>query len=161
MCAIVDVNSSGEIVASTPLPGARAFKEWMAMGNCCLAIGGRKYKRELGRGFSDPDRAKTTTISEWVRAIDQAGRRRTFDDDEIDALADKLRAQRRCQSDDEHIVALAMVSGARLLYSKDKRLHGDFTDPGILNNPNGKVCPRNLTFGKTKEWLDQNEHLCI
>lgn len=161
MCAIVDANSSGEIVASVPLAGAQAFKEWMATGTCCLAVGGRKYKRELGRGFSDPERAKTTTISEWVRAIAQAGRRKTFDDDKIDTLADELRAKRRCRSDDEHILALAIVSGARILYSKDIALHRDFTNPELLNDPPGKVCPRNQTLGKTKEWLDRNKRLCI
>ena len=44
-----------------------------------------------------------------------------------------LKADGSCVSDDEHIIALAKVSGARLLYSKDGDLHSDFTNPRLLS----------------------------
>ena len=44
-----------------------------------------------------------------------------------------------CRSNDQHIIALAHVGGARLLYSNDGDLHDDFDDKGLIDNPRGKV----------------------
>ena len=44
-----------------------------------------------------------------------------------------------CRSDDEHVLALAVVSGARLLYTNDTALIADFKNREIIANPRGKV----------------------
>lgn len=160
MCAIVDANSSGEIVATNPTPAARAFKEFMVDGPCCLVVGGTKLRGELGRGFSTPDRAKQTTITEWVSQIQQAGRLKSENDAIVDARCAEIKQSRKCRSDDPHIIALADISGARLLYSKDNALRQDFSNPHLINNPRGKTCPINLTLAKTQNWLRRNKDLC-
>ena len=160
MCAIVDADSSGEIAAATASPAAQAFKEWIAGGRCCLVVGGTQLRKELGRGFSEPDNAKPTTVTEWVSQIAQAGRLVNHDDDEVDARAVQLRQLGRCASEDFHILALAQVSGARMLYSKDRKLHVDFTNPDLLDDPLGKVYPRSLTLARSKAWLARNRELC-
>ena len=43
------------------------------------------------------------------------------------------------RSDDPHVIALALVSGARLLVSADVDLVADFKDRAIVNAPRGKV----------------------
>lgn len=43
------------------------------------------------------------------------------------------------KSDDEHILALARVSGARILASSDKDLKTDFKDKLLINKPRGKI----------------------
>ena len=60
-------------------------------------------------------------------------------DTEVDDLATKLRQQGICKSNDPHVLALALVSGARLLYSNDPDLIEDFKNPEIISNPRGKV----------------------
>lgn len=160
MCAIVDANSTGEVVADNSVPAARAFKEFIVDGPCCLVVGGTKLRGELGRGFSTPDRAKQTTITEWVVQIQQAGHLRYEDDAIVDARCAEIRRSRICRSDDPHIIALAQISGARLLYSKDLALRADFRNTDILNQPRGKIVPTNGTFAETKSWLQVNRHLC-
>lgn len=161
MCSIVDANSTGEIVALEPIPAARAFKEFMIAGPCCLVVGGTQLRRELGRSFSTPEHAKPTTITEWVVQIQQAGRLRSMNDITVDARADEIEKLGRCRSDDYHIIALAEISGARMLYSKDDALRQDFGDTDLLADPRGKTCPRNQSLSKTKAWLNQNKNLCV
>lgn len=43
-------------------------------------------------------------------------------------------------SNDAHVLALARVSGARLLVSDDDALQDDFKDRRFLQDPRGKVC---------------------
>ncbi len=39
----------------------------------------------------------------------------------------------RLRSNDAHILALAKLSGARILYSRDRKLHQDFKNPAIID----------------------------
>ncbi len=160
MCAIVDADSSGEIAAAAASPAVRAFKEAFASGQCCLVVGGSRLRRELGRGFTEPDRAKPTTVTEWISQVARAGKLIDCDDDEVDNRAEDIRRAGLCVSKDFHIIALAQIAGARMLYSKDRELHQDFTNPELLNEPRGKVYPRDLSLAKSKDWLLRNRKLC-
>ena len=42
-------------------------------------------------------------------------------------------------SNDQHVILLAVAGDARLLYSNDKDLHADFRSPSIIDNPRGRV----------------------
>ena len=57
----------------------------------------------------------------------------------VNARTEKLRQRDMCRSNDEHVLALALVSGARLLYTNDAALIADFKDREIVVNPRGKV----------------------
>lgn len=49
-------------------------------------------------------------------------------------------ANNLCQSDDQHIIALAKAEPrARVLVSDDRTLHQDFKNRSLVNNPHGKV----------------------
>ena len=50
----------------------------------------------------------------------------------MDAEEGKLVAADACKSDDQHVVALASVSGCRVVYSHDGALHGDLTNTSLL-----------------------------
>lgn len=50
-----------------------------------------------------------------------------------------LRGRSDLRSDDPHVLALARVSGARLLYTGDTDLIADFKDKKIIDSPRGKV----------------------
>ena len=49
-------------------------------------------------------------------------------------------ANKRCKSNDPHVIALAQLSGSRVLYSEDSELRDDFRDPTLLE-PRGMLLP--------------------
>ena len=57
--------------------------------------------------------------------------------EQINDRENHLREEKACKSNDPHIIALAQVSGARLLYSNDKNLRDDFKDTKLVNG--GKI----------------------
>ena len=57
----------------------------------------------------------------------------------VEARTEELRRRDVCRSDDEHVVALALVSGARLLYTNDAALIDDFKNREVVAAPRGKV----------------------
>ncbi len=60
----------------------------------------------------------------------------------VDAKEKELKKARLCKSNDGHIIALAIVSGARTLCSNNKRkkhLFADFTNKALIDDPRGGV----------------------
>ncbi len=64
---------------------------------------------------------------------------RTIDEAEVMTRASELQAEGQCSSNDQHVIALAQVSGARLLYSNDAQLQEDFKNSRLVDSPRGKV----------------------
>ena len=60
----------------------------------------------------------------------RAGRIKIVSPDIVQKKEDELRG--KIKSNDEHIVALAMVTGAKLLLSKDTDLINDFENPALV-----------------------------
>lgn len=141
MCAIIDANVISEVFRSESLgeKGARPqagkqFFDWLYLKPERLVIGGSKLRKELN----------SESFLIWMQEADRSGngKPREYDDKEVDKKAKELRDQKACKSDDEHIIALAQISKARLLYSKDKTLHKDFKNSTLLDDPMGKIFPR-------------------
>ena len=64
----------------------------------------------------------------------------------------KLPKKMKPKSNDLHVIALARISGARLLYSDDKKLRKDFKNKHLVNSPRGKVYSKE----DHQHLLDQN-----
>ena len=132
MCAILDANVAAQVFgadgADRPAAG-RAFFHWLNSGRGHLAIGGR-LRRELDR---------IREFQQWRREAVLAGRITLLSDEAVDRTAFRLQQEQTCRSDDEHVVAVAQLSGARLLYSNDTDLQDDFTDKALIDQPRGKV----------------------
>lgn len=131
MCIIVDNN-----VVARVLNGANdsdfcdLFRSLFGSRNPCVTlVFGGTLKREY---------MKNTNVVRALAALDRAGRARKVPDSIVDAEADAVDAGGRCVSDDPHIIALARVSGVRLLCSHDLALHTDFTNKDLLD-PRGRV----------------------
>ena len=60
-------------------------------------------------------------------------------DDALDAAEKEIRREGICRSNDEHVLALARVSGARLLFTNDRALQQDFRDREIIGGTRGRV----------------------
>ena len=78
----------------------------------------------------------------FLRVHDQLklkGRIKDVPDGQVLSEMETLEVQQICRSNDAHVLALARVSGARLLYTNDQALQEDFNNPQIVNDPRGLV----------------------
>jgi hypothetical protein len=119
MCIIIDANVISDLNAPTE-DGAPILK-WLLTGGGGLIVGG-KLKRELAR--SGKMRSTMVTLS-------QAGKLHSLDDEKVRTLADNIKD--RCHSDDPHVIAAAVASGCRLIFSRDQNLHKDAKNKDILS----------------------------
>ena len=128
MCAIVDANVAGQVFGGTPTPAGKFFLEWLnSRGK--LAVGG-DVRREL---FSHHK------FRNWLQTALRIGRARSINDDLVEAETAAVQGQRICRSDDPHVLALAQVSGARLLFTNDYDLQEDFGNHHIIEGVRGRV----------------------
>lgn len=130
MCAIVDANVTFEVFGRKRTEAGGKFRDWLDDGRGTLVAGGRNLD-ELARNGN---------FRRWfLEARRLTGRVRQVGRKQIEARQDELRRSGPFRSDDQHVLALALVSGARLLYSNDRRLNDDFSDSGIIRRPRGRV----------------------
>ena len=129
MCAIMDNNVRDQVFGDDRPDAGEFFYEWLQKRGGRLVVGG-ELLRELG-GYSK--------FIQWLYEVRRTGRTRIIPDHEVDAETNDLKARHICRSDDQHILALAIVSGVRLLFTNDDVLQDDFNDPEIINQPRGKI----------------------
>jgi len=121
MCAIVDANVAHEVFGSVRPPAGKGFFDALNSGRINMVVGG-KLTAELERY----PKYKT-----WSKTAERRGILRSVNKAKVLASGKKFRNNPSRKSDDPHILALAKVSGARLLYSNDKTLHKDFKNDFI------------------------------
>ena len=130
MCAIIDANSAHEVFGSKCTKAGEKFVEWINSGSGRLVVGG-KLLEELFKS--------SAVFRRLGQQLQLSGKMTIVNKDEINARTDQLLNEDSCGSNDQHIIALAQVSGARLLYSDDGDLLEDFKNKRLINNPRGKV----------------------
>jgi hypothetical protein len=128
MCLILDANCLHKVF---PVANAEfiPINEALMTGGAKLAFGGSKLTTEY---------ALLTKAWRMVVALDRAGKMKKIKNSLVDAKEAELSDSGQLASDDPHIIALAMISGVRLLCSHDQDLHTDFTNPAVLH-PRGCV----------------------
>ena len=130
MCAIVDANVASEVFSSSPSPAGDKFLGWINKGSNRLVVGG-KLLEELE--ISSPG------FREWANQAELSGKMRIVNEDEVGAITEQIEQKGTHASGDSHILALAQLSGARLLYSNDQDLRRDFKDTRLIANPKGHI----------------------
>ena len=153
MCAIVDANVVSEVFGSNLPPAGEKFFEWLNKGSGQLVVGGKLFE-ELEKSSAD--------FRLWGREAQLAGKMRVVDKSEVDARTEQVQSEGAISSDDPHVIALAQVSGARLLYSNDGNLQQDFKNKGLIDDPRGKVYSTSGdgSFQRRHDRLLKNEKLC-
>ncbi len=131
MCVILDASVVGEVFGSKRTEAAQKFFDWIHTGKGHLVIGG-KVLEELD---------KNSKFRNWRQQATLSGRITEANENEVNARTEKLKKENSCKSNDQHVIALAQVSGARLLYSNDGRLMDDFKDKRLIDQPRGKIYP--------------------
>ena len=151
MCAIVDVNVSHEVFGTDrPEAGERLFKR-LNSGSLRLVVG-RKLLGELNYGKAQ----------QWIQQAILAGKVHQETTGTVDEREEELSSEGRCLSNDPHIIALGQISGARLLYSNDKKLHVDFKNKLLIDEPRGKIYSTNedKNFTNSQARLLRDKNLC-
>lgn len=130
MCGILDTNCLPDVFGANRSEVGEKFFDWFSAGNGRLVVGGKLY-HELYHG--------SEKFRESAQPLLLAGRMKRVSDEKIDSQAAQLDKQGLCRSNDSHVIALAQVSGARLLCSNDADLQQDFKQKNLLDGPRGKV----------------------
>ena len=131
MCAIIDNNVRHEVFGGhdAQTPAGKFFLDWVESPRGRLVIGG-----ELRRELSEYGRFLT-----WMRTATRRNVVHSIDDERVDNETQSLQKQGVCNSNDAHVVALAKVSGARLLFTNDVLLQEDFRNPSIIRGTRGRI----------------------
>lgn len=127
MCLIIDTNRISDVVARSD--DAMPVLKWLLTPDARIAIGGTKLQNEY---------QKHANFMKLLATLDTGGRVRRYGSEDVDREEAQLSQSGLMTSDDPHVLALAVVSGCRLLYSDDAALHQDFGNLRILR-PKGKV----------------------
>ena len=128
MCIIIDTNKIGGFLNAPSTPDAAPIHAWLASkkGTMVYSIGGK-----LGKEQKDARRK--------LEDYNRAGRAILINAKLIESEQIRLQKIDNHKSNDVHIIALANVSGARLLYTEDRDLMNDFRDKKIIDHPRGKI----------------------
>ena len=129
MCAIVDASVAFEVFGRKRTQAGIRFRSWLDGKQGQLVVGGRNLS-EL---------KQNSNFRRWFQEARRSGGRvRQLRAKIIGEKEDKIE-DRLLRSNDRHVVALALVSGARLLYTDDRDLQHDFTNRQVVPCVKGRI----------------------
>lgn len=128
MCVIIDADAAHQVFGDSKSEAGEFLLNRLSP-RIKLAVGGELLDEleQIG-GFS-----------RWLRAARRTGHARLISDDDVNSESDALRAQGSCLSNDHHVLALAKISGARLLFTNDNALQDDFRNRRIIGGTQGRI----------------------
>ena len=129
MCVVVDNNVVFEVFGDGRTGAGKGFRDWLERRRGLLAVGGDLLAELAANG----------RFREWYARNIQSGLILQIGRDRIAPIQRRLEREGRCKSNDTHVLALAIASGARLLYTNDGRLMDDFRNRNIVPGPPGKI----------------------
>lgn len=148
MCTILDVNRAHEVLRPSLSELGDPLKRWVEKGHGRLILGGT-LSQELG---------KDSNVRRWITELNRIGRVVSLTLDGRNAVkieTDALKNSGTCKSNDEHVIALAMVTGARLLCTDDRDLQDDFKNRELIDHPRGRIYPLGSSKGDKRKFLNQ------
>jgi len=102
VCLIVDANAAAQFLVRTG-----PVRNWL--------LGAKGNPRLVADGALKEELVKLDDVRRFLAVLDRAGRLRPADAQSLRKETDRLRAGGGCRSNDIHVLALAIVSGARTL----------------------------------------------
>lgn len=128
MCLIVDMCVAHRLLDLAD--GSFApVRTTLMTGKHRLVVGG-----ELRREY-----LKSNTLLRFLADLDRRGRAHIISNDLVDRETKVVEALGQCLSNDTHLIALARVSGARILCTDDEAATRDFKNRKLVDTPRGKV----------------------
>lgn len=129
MCAIVDNNVRDQVFGNNRPGAGEFFLNWLEERGGRLVVGG-ELLRELS-GYSN--------FTDWLPQAILSGRAIVIPHEAVATETELLRAEGICRSNDAHVLALARLSGARLLFTNDQALQTDFRNRAIVGGVRGRI----------------------
>lgn len=144
MYLIVDVNISHKVFLTERTTEFKPVFTWLKNGFGRIVYGG-KNKKELNRNKD---------VAREIVLLDSAGQAFFLgNDDLLEEISECIKTSDHYESNDAHILALARVSGSRLLCSHDKELQKDFKKKPLLGDSRGRTYQnkshKRLLYGKS------------
>ena len=109
MCIIIDANVLGEFLSEVVNEDCKPIYQWLEKGGKIIYSSGGRFSDEIGADA----RRKLNELARKGNAILIGAR--IFQNAEAAVKRDGS-----CKSDDFHVLALAKISGARALYTRDR-----------------------------------------
>ena len=152
MCIVIDCNALSPVFNSSDSKHSMfsPVKDWIIDGNGKIIYGGTKYKQEL---------SKLKSILRLLTLLKDRDKRKIIVLDSGQVDFEHMRLENKIKSknfNDAHIVAIVIVSGARLISTLDSKSHEfikmnsiypkRFHRPKIYSNSNHQhlLCDRNI-----------------
>ena len=129
MCAIVDANVAGEVFGKEVSPAGREFFNWLNDGRGRLVVGGKLLNELEGR----------QDFTKWASAATLAGRLTTLNADQVEERTREIAHEAKHSSNDPHVLAVAQIGSARLLFTNDQALGQDFRNRHLIDKPRGRI----------------------
>lgn len=129
MCVIVDNSVSHHVFTDNPSEAAQRLLNWIDSGQSRFVAGGKLLHELKGN----------STFKIWMNEALKRGTARRIGPARVTARVKVLQQNNQLRSNDTHVIALAQLTGARLLFSDDKALNRDFENPNLIHSPNGSV----------------------
>lgn len=126
MCVILDASIAGVLMSNSDF---RPLLGWIDSTPGMIVYGGRQGE-EL---------AKVTDLAKRLRSWSASGHARQIDAERLKSEEAIVREIGLCKSNDVHVIALARVTGARILAADDHNLETDFKNQGLVPSPGGHV----------------------
>jgi predicted nucleic acid-binding protein len=126
VCLIVDANVAKEFLCQ---PGP--VTAWLS--------GSKGSPRLVAAGKLRKELALIAPVRRVLVELERDGKLRGADPMRLQSEERRLQTTGHCQSNDRHILALAIVSGARTLATLDALLQRDFKNRTIIDKPRGKI----------------------
>ncbi len=128
MCLIVDANVCSVVLKKTSDTAYLELRKAIFSNRLTLIHGGKLTQEYEKVG-----------VLGVIASLAQSGRAFKVSDALIDAQLEQVKS--RCQSNDEHVIALARADRKRahLLCTDDEALRGDFKTKSLIDNPRGTI----------------------
>ncbi len=154
MCAIVDANVANEVFGPRQSPAGRKFYDWINKKAERLVVGG-KLLEELEQGSPE--------FRELASTLQEAGRIKIANADKVKDRTAEI--ERKCVSNDAHIIALAQLSGARLLYTNESSrnrnsLFHDFKNKDLIEEGLIYTTIQNRKFTRAQREMLKRTDIC-
>ena len=128
MCMIIDANVMGKFLREPENEDCDPIYRWLKNGGKILYSSGGQFKYEI----SASARIKLSKLAAKGNAI-------LVGAEKFQKIESNITTSNLCKSDDFHILALASFTGARVLYTKDRKLIRDFKNKILIDNPRGRI----------------------
>ena len=164
MCVktIIDASAFRHLIEETPNSAGHQMCQWILRGDGLVVYssGKNKYAEEL-RGYNE--------ILQLIGDFTQRGRTEDVSDEHLSTVYDTIPSRPIRKSDDPHVLALAKVSGATVLFAHEPKLCIDFANVEVLSKvrrterrsvPNVALTPPTDISGSKARRLFLNKRRC-